>query len=62
LGGPPNRKTWVASQGQLIEQWVYYGPRLDQYVNILHKTGDPQPRVVSYYSLPHNPGDRPAAP
>ncbi len=57
MGGRPNRKLWVASQGQVLEQWVYFGPRLNQYVNILHKKGDPQPRVVSYFALPRGPGD-----
>ncbi len=62
MGGRPNRKTWVSSQGQLVEQWVYFGPRLDQYVNLLRKAGEPQPHVISYYSLPHGPVDRPTAP
>ena len=62
LGGKPNRKVWVASQGQLIEQWVYFGPRLNQYVNIVRRPGDPQPRVVSYYSLPRDAAGAPSAP
>ncbi len=62
MGGRPNRKIWVASQGQLMEQWIYYGPRLNQYVNILHRPGDPQPRVASYYSLPRRAGDPSSAP
>lgn len=57
MGGRPNRRLWVASQGQVVEQWIYFGPRLNQYVNILHRKGDPQPRVISYYSLPRSPGD-----
>ena len=57
MGGRPNRKTWVASQGQLVEQWIYFGAHQNQYVSILHRAGDPQPRVISYYSLPRVPGD-----
>jgi hypothetical protein len=62
MGGRPNRKLWVASQGQVIEQWIYFGPRQNQYVNLLHRSSDPQPRVVSYYSLPRSPSDASPAP
>jgi hypothetical protein len=56
LGGKPTRTVWVASQGQLIEQWIYVGAKQSQYVNFLHRPGDPRPKVVAYYSLPHRPG------
>jgi hypothetical protein len=62
LNGKPNRKVFVASQGQMLEQWIYVLPRQNQYVNFLHKPGDPQPRVISYYSLPRSPSDPPAGP
>jgi tetratricopeptide (TPR) repeat protein len=51
LGGKPNRISRSASQGQVIEQWIYTGPQRDQYVNFLRTGGSP-PRVVGYYSLP----------
>lgn len=52
LGGKPNRISRSASQGQIIEQWVYTGPQRDQYINFL-RTGESTARVVGYYSLPH---------
>ncbi|HMB08141.1 MAG TPA: hypothetical protein VKP69_30970 [Isosphaeraceae bacterium] len=52
LGGKPDRIVWSASQGQLIEQWIYCGATQDQYVNLLHTPGDVVPRVVAHYALP----------
>jgi len=52
LGGRPNRVAFSGVQGQMIEQWIYFGTRQDQYINFLHLPGSSAPRVVAYYSLP----------
>ncbi len=52
LGGKPDRVAYSASQGQVIEQWIYLGPRQDRYVNFLRSPGETQPRVVASYSIP----------
>jgi hypothetical protein len=52
LGGKPSRIVWSATQGQLIEQWIFVGANRYQYVNFLHRADDPQPKVVAFYSLP----------
>lgn len=52
LGGKPNRVVFSGSQGQLIEQWIYFGTKQDQYINFLRILGTDSPRVVAYYSLP----------
>ena len=57
LGGQPDRKVFSASQGQLLEQWIYYGAKENQYINFLHRPGSPLPRVVAYYSRPRSPED-----
>lgn len=57
LGGKPNRKALVATQGQVTEQWVYEQARQLVYVTFLRRTNDPRPRVVSYYSVPRSPAD-----
>ncbi|MEJ7637433.1 MAG: hypothetical protein WKF75_05425 [Singulisphaera sp.] len=61
LGGQPNRKVFSATQGQLLEQWIYYGAKENQYINFLHRPGSPLPRVVAYYSRPRSSED-PAPP
>ncbi|MHC5538607.1 tetratricopeptide repeat protein [Singulisphaera rosea] len=53
LLGKPNRVIFSASQGQLIEQWIYLAPTQDQYVNFLHGTTDLLPTVLTHYSLSH---------
>jgi len=62
LGGKPNRKSRVATQGQVVDQWVYIDPRQTRYVTFVHKPGDNRPRVISYYTLPRTPSDRTPAP
>ena len=57
LGGKPDRVSYIASQGQLVEQWIYRLPDQDQYVNFLHATGDPLPKVVAYYARPRSRTD-----
>ncbi len=62
LGGKPNRVVWSASQGQLIEQWIYLGPTLNQSVNFLHTPGVPVPRVVADYTRPRAASEPLSAP
>ncbi len=57
LGGQPNRKVFSATQGQLTEQWIYYGAKENQYINFLHRPGSSLPRVVAYYSRPRSAED-----
>jgi hypothetical protein len=57
LGGKPDRVAFSASQGQVIEQWIYLGPRQNRYVNFLRSPGETQPRVVAYYSIPSSVRD-----
>jgi tetratricopeptide (TPR) repeat protein len=52
MGGEPVRKYRSATQGRLMEQWVYPNPRGSQYINFLLRPGDSRPRVVSHYTLP----------
>lgn len=59
LGGKPNRVIYSGSQGQLIEQWIYFGTKQDQYINFLRTPGSDAPRVVAYYSLPRRAKSRP---
>ena len=62
LGGKPNRVVWSASQGQLIEQWIYLGPTLNRYVNFLRTPGVPVPRVVADYTRPRATSEPLSAP
>jgi hypothetical protein len=59
LGGKPDRIVRTATQGQLLEQWIYRGVDQDQYVNFLHTPGDLLPKVVAYYARPRWHGDAP---
>ncbi|SIN80487.1 hypothetical protein SAMN05444166_0969 [Singulisphaera sp. GP187] len=52
LGGKPNRVIFSGTQSQLMEQWIYFGTKQDQYINFLRTPGSDAPRVVAYYSLP----------
>ena len=53
LGGKPDRVSYVAAKGQLIEQWIY---RLDnqkvRFVNLLRSPGELKPRVIADYTVP----------
>ena len=62
LAGRPNRRNYVASQGQLMEQWIYYQDKATLYINFRLKAGDNTPRVVSYHSLARSPADPASAP
>jgi hypothetical protein len=59
LGGRPDRIVRTATQGQLLEQWIYRGVDQDQYVNFLHTPGDLLPKVVAYYARARWHGDPP---
>jgi hypothetical protein len=61
LGGKPDRIVRTATQGQLLEQWIYRGVNQDQYVNFLHTPGDLLPRVVAYYARPRWHSDPPGS-
>ncbi len=52
LGGKPNRKSFVASQDQVTEQWIYVLQKYHVFVTFARKPSDRHPRVVSYYTLP----------
>jgi hypothetical protein len=54
LGGKPDRIAWSATQGQLVEQWIYRGVNQDQYLTFLHASGDPLPKVVASYARPRS--------
>jgi len=51
LLGKPNRITFSASQGQLIEQWIYSSGNLNQYVNFVRTGSDLLPTVISHATL-----------
>lgn len=57
LGGKPNRKIYSATQGRLVEQWIYFGARENQYITFVLEPGRAKPRVVSFYSLPRSASD-----
>jgi hypothetical protein len=53
MGTKPEKVTYVASRGQLIEQWIYQlDSKMVRYVNLLHTPGDLKPRVVADYQIP----------
>ena len=57
LSGPPNRRIYAASQGQVVEQWVFYQPSRTIYINFRHRPGESTPRVFAHYSLPRSRTD-----
>jgi tetratricopeptide (TPR) repeat protein len=53
MGTRPEKVSYVASRGQLIEQWIYQlDNKMVRYVNLLHTPGDLKPRVIADYQLP----------
>jgi hypothetical protein len=52
MGGKPDRIVRVASQGQIVEQWIYRAPKKTQYINFLAQNNSLQPRVIAHYALP----------
>ncbi len=55
LLGEANRKVFSASQGQLIEQWIYLSASQTQYVNFVRAGSDAIPTVISHSSLAPSP-------
>jgi tetratricopeptide (TPR) repeat protein len=52
LGGKPDRVVRTATQGQVLEQWIYQSERRSQVVNFVQRPGVSQPTVLEYYSIP----------
>lgn len=52
LATEPTSKSFVATRGRLVEQWLFLDTRQRRYVNFLHRPGESAPRVVSDYFLP----------
>lgn len=51
LGGKPDRIVRAGSQGRVIEQWIYRGPRESQYIDF-EKGGDrSRPIVIDHFTL-----------
>lgn len=51
LGGKPDRVVRVATQGEVVEQWIYSGTRGTQVINFRTRAGQLQPTVWNYYSI-----------
>ena len=49
MGGAPDRKVKVATQGLVLEQWIYRSQRGHQYINFHQVPGRPQALVASFY-------------
>jgi hypothetical protein len=62
LGGRPNRVARTATQGQAIEQWIYYNSNQVLYVNFVRAPGESHPRVTAFYSRRRTAADPPAQP
>ena len=58
MNGKPDRKVLVATQGQVIEQWIYVLPKQFVYINFVRQPTDPRLHVVSRYSVPRLPRGR----
>lgn len=52
MGGKPDRIVRSASQGRILEQWIYQGTGATQYINFLIQPGTLTPRVVARFTLP----------
>ena len=52
LGGKPDRIVRVATQGEVLEQWIYQGAKGTQIVNFGRGLDRPEPRVAHYFTLP----------
>ncbi len=50
--GKPDQIIRSASQGQVVEQWVYRGPRTTQYINLIRRPNLTRATVEAYYSIP----------
>jgi hypothetical protein len=52
MGGPPDVIVRSASQGEVVEQWIYHGLSGTQYINLVRRANRTQPVVEAYYTLP----------
>lgn len=52
IGAKPTRVVRSATQGQVIEQWIYQGEKGSTVINFRCAPEQAQPTVVSYYSVP----------
>lgn len=53
LGGKPDRVNYVATRGELIEQWIYHlDNKKVRFVNLLRSPGELKPRVIADYTIP----------
>lgn len=53
LGGKPDRVSYSASKGQMIEQWIYHlDTKQVRFVNLLHAEGVLKPTVIADYTVP----------
>jgi hypothetical protein len=62
LGGKADHVTRTASQGQVVEQWIYYRAAYVDYVNFARSSGDTHPRVITFYSRRRTAADPPTNP
>ena len=52
MGGKPDRITRAASQGTIVEQWIYQIGKTDQYLMFRIDSTTAEPRVFGMYSVP----------
>ena len=52
LGGKPDRIVRVATQGSVVEQWIYRGGRASQYINFQAGGSLTRPIVAEQFTLP----------
>jgi hypothetical protein len=50
LGGKPDAMVRSASQGRIVEQWIYKNGKGSQVVRFVHEPGTTEPRASAYYS------------
>ena len=54
MGGNPDRVVRAASQGRIIEQWIYRGARESQYIDFLAGGSLVRPIVQDQFTLPES--------
>ena len=54
LGGKPDRVVRVATQGRVVEQWIYRGARESQYINFQGGGSIFRPIVLDHFTLPES--------
>lgn len=62
LGGRPNKVARTSTQGQAVEQWIYYNATRIIYVNFVRTPGDSRPRVIAFFSRRRTAFDPPPSP